>query len=391
MRRLATLPTAMLAIALASFGESPATAYQVAPPATLPTKAETAKQKAEDGLIDINTADLETLQTLPGIGPVLAREIVAGRPYANITQLSKVSGLGEAKLAELKGKVIARRPRAESAKEEMPKAKAKAKGKAATKDETPAEGGPVDLNSADLETLQTLPGIGPVLAREIVAGRPYANVDDLSKVSGMGPAKLAELRGKVVARRAAPAAPKDEPKAKAEMAKKAATKGEAKAVTTDGPIDLNTAEVAELQTLPGIGPVTARAIVAGRPYASVSELSKVSGMGPAKLAELEGKVVARKPAAVPAPAEKTAAKKAAMPKDEATTATKSAVPKLAPDEKVNLNTATKDKLDALPGIGPVKAQAIIEGRPFKTVEDVMTVKGIKEDTFSKIKEYIIVK
>ncbi|WZO96195.1 helix-hairpin-helix domain-containing protein [Isosphaeraceae bacterium EP7] len=320
MRRLATRSASLLALVL-TFGASSAGAYQVTPKATLPTKTEAAKSKADDVLIDINTADLETLQTLPGIGPVLAKEIVAGRPYANVSQLSKISGLGDAKLAELKGKVIARRPKAEDAKEETPKAKAKAASKETTKEEMPKA------------------------------------------------------------------------KAKAKAATKEATKDEP---PSDGPVDLNTADLETLQTLPGIGPVLAKEIVAGRPFATVDELSKVSGMGPAKLAELKGKVVASKPAPAPtpipaAPAEKSAAKKAAMPKGEATAATKSAVPKLAPNEKVNLNTATKDKLDALPGIGPVKAQAIIDARPFKTVEDVMTVKGIKEDTFSKIKEFIIVR
>src|SRR3954471_20457116 len=60
----------------------------------------------------------------------------------------------------------------------------------------------------------------------------------------------------------------------------------------------------------------------------------------------------------------------------------------------NLNTATKEELDALPGIGRVKAQAIIDYRTangaFKTPEDVMKVKGIKEGEFGKIKDQVAV-
>jgi len=57
---------------------------------------------------------------------------------------------------------------------------------------------------------------------------------------------------------------------------------------------------------------------------------------------------------------------------------------------VDINSATKEQLDALPEIGPVKAQAIIDGRPYKKIEDIMKVKGIKQGTFNKIKDSITV-
>ena len=60
-------------------------------------------------------------------------------------------------------------------------------------------------------------------------------------------------------------------------------------------------------------------------------------------------------------------------------------------QKVNLNTATLEQLESLPGIGPVKAQAIIDARPFSAIEDVMKVNGIKEGVFGEIKDAITVK
>lgn len=55
---------------------------------------------------------------------------------------------------------------------------------------------PVDLNHAGVEELQSLPGIGPELARRIVEGRPYAAVDELQRVHGIGPARLQAVRSR---------------------------------------------------------------------------------------------------------------------------------------------------------------------------------------------------
>lgn len=52
----------------------------------------------------------------------------------------------------------------------------------------------VSLNSASVEALEALPGIGPAIAARIVAHRPFARVDDLTIVPGIGPRTLQRLR-----------------------------------------------------------------------------------------------------------------------------------------------------------------------------------------------------
>lgn len=53
---------------------------------------------------------------------------------------------------------------------------------------------PVDINRAGNAELESLPGIGPVAAQRIVDGRPYASVEDLLKVKGIGAKTLDRLR-----------------------------------------------------------------------------------------------------------------------------------------------------------------------------------------------------
>lgn len=66
----------------------------------------------------------------------------------------------------------------------------------------------------------------------------------------------------------------------------------------------------------------------------------------------------------------------------------------AATEKINLNSATAEQLESLPGIGPSMAKSIIEHRnkvgKFSRIEEIMNVKGIGEKKFQKIKERLTV-
>ena len=72
-----------------------------------------------------------------------------------------------------------------------------------------------------------------------------------------------------------------------------------------------------------------------------------------------------------------------------------ALPLMATDmDKVNINTATKEVLMSLDGIGAAYADRIIEYReqngPFQSPDDLLKVKGIGEKTYDRIKDRIVV-
>lgn len=57
--------------------------------------------------------------------------------------------------------------------------------------------------------------------------------------------------------------------------------------------------------------------------------------------------------------------------------------------QIDINSASSDSLDGLPGIGPVTAEKIIAGRPYASAEDLLTKKVVSQSIFSKIKDLVV--
>lgn len=169
-------------------------------------------------------------------------------------------------------------------------------------------------------------------------------------------------------------------------------------------VDINSADASELETLPGIGPSKAAAIVQYRtdhgPFKTVDDLDNVPGIGASTLASLRDQVTVGKgaPSGTPAPAKAAAAPDA--PKSTgssgfATGASAAPAASSAAGCPVNINTADATALEDLPGIGASKAAAILQHRvdsgPYASCDALDDVSGIGPATIAGLRDCCTVK
>ncbi|MDX9761930.1 MAG: helix-hairpin-helix domain-containing protein [Desulfomonilia bacterium] len=185
----------------------------------------------------------------------------------------------------------------------------------------------VNINTASEQELQQVPGMDPSLAQSIVQYRqtngPFDSVNDLTQIQVMDDQKLKGMKGYLTAEK----------------------------------LNINTAKAEDLQKVPGMDQPLAQSIIqyreANGPFESVDDLTKVQGMNDQKLQSVQNYLTA---------------------------------------EKININTASAEEMQIVPGMDQSLAQNIVEYRqangPFGSVDELSQVQGIDDQKLQSIQEHL---
>jgi len=339
------------------------------------TKELEKEPKEEPEKIEINSASREELEKITGIGPAYAERIEKERPFCSLEDLKRVKGIGKETIKNIKERkevfinpqesCFEEKEEEEEKNEEEEKRSSARKDPSKEKEEDPPEKPDkeitkVEINSASEETLEHITGIGTTYARRIKENRPFCSLGELERVKGIGEVTIRNIKEEGIAYVKPPEScdEKEEDERSEEEESKEPEK-----------IEINSASREELQKITGIGPAYAERIEEQRPFCSLEELTKVHGIG-----EVTVENIKKEGVAFVKPFEDCKEEEEEKKEEEEEIT------------KVEINSANKETLEKITGIGPAYAENIIETRPFCSLTELTKVHGIGKATLEKIKE-----
>ena len=269
----------------------------------------------DNSLIDLNKDPSYVLQTLPDVGKVISEKIKAARPIDYLDDLIEKKAITK-DLAEKIDPLVLQIFLSDEDSNEKDK------------------DGLIDLNKASIETLDELPNIGEKSAQKIIDIRPIKFLEELLDLPGIDLKTINSFQKKVVQKW--------------------------QFIQKDNEVNLNTATLKQILSVPGIGKVKASTIFKNKPYKYLEELIGLKGITLDYLKTIEKHVVPK-------------------------------LKGLTDADRVDLNKATETKILGLRGVGKKTAQTIIKHRPYKELIELITKAKLSRQLVIKIKDFVLPK